>query len=233
MMRGRGAERAGGLDEVLLAQREAWPRMIRAMQGQVDEHDHKDHDRRPGRSAPPRQPPVAEHADARAMRTEDREASSTSMMRDDDGVDPAAEEAASKPSDLPIGIEARCRYATSATARSVEDPAGRRRGRAGRRPTDARCWDHGGPNASSASVDCSFGGSPERVDHQRRKDATRTRRAMRSRAAIATLSSRRRRQKSCHGERAATGASPGDDLVDARCPRRAADRWRLFRYSNQ
>ena len=65
----------------------------------------------------------------------------------------------------------------------------------------------GRPKSSSASVEVSLGGrAPTRSRISGAKIATRTSRMMKIPAASATLSLRNRRQKSCNGERAATGA---------------------------
>ena len=74
----------------------------------------------------------------------------------------------------------------------------------------------GRPKSSSAFGSWTFGsGAPTALTISGAKIATRTSKTMKASAAIATLSRRKRRQKSCRGERAVIAALfAGEDLLD-------------------
>src|SRR3954451_4954486 len=77
----------------------------------------------------------------------------------------------------------------------------------------------GVPNESRYLVDCAFGGrAPTSLITSGAKIATRTSRTMNASAPRATLSSRSRRQNSCHGERAAISVETAPPAPGARLP---------------
>ena len=167
---------------------------------------------RPGWSVPPRHPSLPEHADARprpSSRTGN--ASSTSMTR----AMTVSVQPRKKPAIMPMvtPISTDRPVPTNATSSDTRAPSRTREKMS--RPTSStpiRCSElgpEGRPNASSASGEPWPGGGTSRTLRiSGPKIATTISRTMNASATSATLSLRKRRQKSCRGERAATGDLP-------------------------